>query len=321
MMKKIISIIIPCYNVEKYIITCLDSVYSNGLEEELFEVILVDDESPDQVVKIASQYLKSKINYKIIRQKNMGLGGARNTGMRNAVGKFIVFLDPDDTLVLQSYNFLETSNSQIIQLASENISPSGQIISRYQPPNITGVTGRDFWLKHLVMPSACNKIYRKSFLKEYNLEFKNHLYSEDIEFNARAFFFARNVTAKNILIQRFLQSPNSITRNKSVASRKKLFEDLVQIIKYLVQFKEEKSESKEDERFFDKIISDIGLGVINFGLRNPVDKSQIYQIKKFLLDNNIPIFSITYDNKFKNLFKFFLRFPYSILMLKTILYK
>ncbi|WP_226063978.1 glycosyltransferase family 2 protein [Kaistella polysaccharea] len=320
-MKKILSIIIPCYNVEKYIVTCLESVYSTGLHEEKFEVILVDDESPDQVVKIASDYLVEKTNYKIIRQTNRGLGGARNTGIKNASGKYIIFLDPDDTLVLRNYNFLENCNADIVQLASENISIYGDVISAYNPPDIKNITGRKFWLNNLIMPSACNKIYLRSFLNKYSLEFKDHLYSEDIEFNARAFFYAQHVTVKGILIQRFLQSPNSITRNKSITSRKKLFDDLFNIIKYLVIFKKDNSKSLEDKKYFDKIISDVGLGVLNLGLRNSIEKSEIIRVRRFLLDNKIPIFTIVYDNKNKNLFKYILRMPFSINLLKLIFTK
>lgn len=317
----IISVIIPCYNVDKYIVTCLDSVYSKHFPHDEFEVIIVDDGSTDDVVKTATEYLTGRTSWKIIRQRNKGLGGARNTGIRNAVGKYIIFLDADDQLVLQNYCFLNNCNAQIIQLASENILHSGEVISRYNPPNITNINGRDFWLHHVIMPSACNKMYLRTFLSDYNLEFKERLYSEDIEFNARAFFYAENVTVKNVLLQRFLQSPNSITRNKSITSRKKLFTDLFTIIKYLVIFKEVHSELLEDKRYFDKIISDIGLGTLNMGVRNAIDKSEVYKLKEFLLNHNIPIFTLKYDNKNKNLFKYILRIPCSVVILKILLQK
>lgn len=317
----VISVIIPCYNVDKYIVKCLESVYTRQFPHDEFEVILVDDESTDDVVKIATHYLTDKTNWKIIRQSNKGLGGARNTGIKNAVGKYIIFLDADDQLVLQNYCFLNNCNAQIIQLASESILNSGEVISRYNPPNITNIKGRDFWLHHVIMPSACNKIYLRTFLSDYNLEFMEHLYSEDIEFNARAFFYAEHVTVKNVLFQRFLQSPNSITRNKSITSRKKLFIDLFTIIKYLVLFKEDKSKLLEDRKYFDKIISDIALGALHMGLRNAVEKSEIHRLKKYLLAHKIPIFTIRYDNKNKNLFKHILRFPYAIGLLKILLKK
>ncbi|MDQ0478168.1 glycosyltransferase family 2 protein [Chryseobacterium sp. MDT2-18] len=317
----LISVIIPCYNVEKYVIKCLESVYLQQFPTEEFEVILVDDESTDDVVKIATAYLTGKTNWKIIRQSNKGLGGARNTGIRNAVGKYIIFLDADDQLVLQNYFFLKNCNAQIIQLASENVSNSGRVISSYHPPDITNIKGRDFWLNHVIMPSVCNKMYLRTFLNDHSLEFKEHLYSEDIEFNSRAFFYAENVKVKNQIFQHFLQTPDSITRNNCITNRKKLFGDLFAIIKYLVLFKEDKSKLVEDRRYFDKIISDIALGAINMGLRNAIDKSEVYKLKEFLLTHNIPIFTIVYDNNYKNLFKYILRIPYSVVILKILLKK
>lgn len=317
-MVAILSVIIPCYNVDKYIISCLDSIYSKGFDEDEFEVILVDDESPDQVVLVASEYLKDKKNYTIVRQKNKGLGGARNTGMQKAVGKFILFLDADDVLVMRDYAFLKKCTAQIIQLSSANITVDGKISSAFHAPDVNEITGKEFWLNYTVMPSACNKLYRKSFIKEYNLEFKNHIYSEDIEFNARAFFFAKRVTSKNVLVQHFLQSPNSITRNRNLESRKKLFADLTKITELLILFKNTHSKKAEDDKYFNKIISDIGLGILNLGIRNQIEISEIYRLRRYLVDNKIPIFKIKYDNKNKNIFKRILQIPFSILILKTV---
>ena len=314
----LISIIIPCYNVEQYIEKCIDSVYDHKLSESEFELIIINDGSTDQSVAIAQELILNKSNAKIISQENKGLGGARNTGILNAVGKYIIFLDADDVLVLRNYSFLTEASAQIIQLASETISPFGKIISKYNSPNIENIKGRDFWLNHVIMPSACNKIYLKTFLNDYDLKFKEHLYSEDIEFNTRAFFYAEHVTAKNIILQQFLQSHNSITRNKSATSRKKLFGDLFAIIKYLVLFKEQNSKSVADKKYFDKIISDIGLGTLHLGLRNTIEKSEIYRLKAFLVKSKIPIYTISYDNRNKNLFKYILRIPYSIGILKLI---
>ncbi len=315
----LISIIIPCYNVEQYLEKCIDSVYDQKLSESEFELIIINDGSTDRSVAIAKELFLNRSNAKIISQENKGLGGARNTGILNAVGKYIIFLDADDQLVLQNYFFLKNCNAQIIQLASENVLNSGHVISSYHPPNITNIKGRDFWLNHEIMPSACNKMYLRTFLLDYSLEFKEHLYSEDIEFNSRAFFYAEYVKVKNQVLQHFLQTPDSITRNNCITNRRKLFGDLFTIIKYLVLFKEDKSKLLEDKRYFDKIISDIGVGALYFGLRNAIEKSEIYRLKKYLLDHKIPIFTIKYDNKNKNLFKYILRIPFAIGLLKIIL--
>lgn len=97
-----ISVIIPFYNVEKYIVRCIESVKSQTFTD--FECILIDDESLDNSYQIALEAIANDHRFKIIRQKNKGLGGARNTGIENAQGDYIAFLDSDDWW---DNNFLE----------------------------------------------------------------------------------------------------------------------------------------------------------------------------------------------------------------------
>ena len=94
-----LSVIIPVYNVEKYVICCINSVIQNDLESSAYEIIIVDDESPDDSVKTIKSYFQNVANLKVISQKNKGLGGARNTGILNATGTYLLFLDADDYLV------------------------------------------------------------------------------------------------------------------------------------------------------------------------------------------------------------------------------
>lgn len=91
-----ISIIIPIYNVEKYINQCIQSVLHQSYKK--LEIVLVDDESPDQCPVICDQYANEDERIKVIHQKNRGLSGARNAGMECATGEYILFLDSDDYL-------------------------------------------------------------------------------------------------------------------------------------------------------------------------------------------------------------------------------
>ena len=88
------SIIIPMYNTEKYISECLDSVVAQSFNS--FECIIVNDGSTDRSVEIASKYCEANNHFRIVSQENRGLSAARNTGLRNAKGDYIVFLDSDD---------------------------------------------------------------------------------------------------------------------------------------------------------------------------------------------------------------------------------
>lgn len=105
-----VSIIIPVYKAEKYIQNCLDSICNQTYKN--FEVILVDDGSPDDSIKVAEEYLcKTNVRFRIVRQQNLGAAAARNTGVRESKGKRIVFVDSDDYLTKSFLSCLvEASN-------------------------------------------------------------------------------------------------------------------------------------------------------------------------------------------------------------------
>src|SRR5690606_37919251 len=107
------SIVVPIYNVEMYIAKCLQSAIHNGMDSDDFEIIVIDDESRDNSVAIVEEFKNVHTTIKLFSQKNKGLGGARNTGIDNASGNYILFLDSDDLL-------LPNTIKQIIRMAIEN---------------------------------------------------------------------------------------------------------------------------------------------------------------------------------------------------------
>ena len=93
-MEKLISIVLPIYNVEKYIEKCMDSVLNQTYKN--IEVILVDDGSPDRCPKICEEYAKKDNRIKVVHKENGGLSDARNAGIKVANGEYITFIDSDD---------------------------------------------------------------------------------------------------------------------------------------------------------------------------------------------------------------------------------
>lgn len=96
---KQLSIIIPVYNVEKYIRTCIESLYRQGLNEECFEVIIVNDGTRDRSMDVIADIVQKHSNIIIIEQENQGLSMARNNGLAKASGEYILFVDSDDLLI------------------------------------------------------------------------------------------------------------------------------------------------------------------------------------------------------------------------------
>lgn len=99
-----VSIVVPIYNVEKYLPKCVESLMSQNLKE--VEIILVDDGSPDNSGQLAEDYAKRDNRIKVIHQKNTGLGPARNSGIDAATGEYVGFVDSDDWVNMEMYSCL-----------------------------------------------------------------------------------------------------------------------------------------------------------------------------------------------------------------------
>ena len=123
-----ITIIIPVYNAKKYLRDCIESVFSQTYHN--LEIILVDDGSTDGSEKLVDDYAKTDKRIKAIHQKNMGLSGARNTGLKHATGKYVTFVDSDDRIDINMieglYNALTDSDANIAVCSFKEIYPNGK---------------------------------------------------------------------------------------------------------------------------------------------------------------------------------------------------
>lgn len=124
-----VSIVVPIYNVEKYLDRCLQSIINQTLRE--IEIILVDDESPDNCPKICDAYAKIDNRIKVIHKKNEGLGFARNSGMNIATGEYVAFVDSDDYIDLDYYEKLyrNSQNSDLVLCGYKNVDNKGKIVN------------------------------------------------------------------------------------------------------------------------------------------------------------------------------------------------
>lgn len=189
-----ISVIVPVYKVEKYLEKCL-----NGILEQThknFELILVNDGSPDRSGEICDTYEKKDSRIKVIHQTNRGVAEARNKGLEIAQGTYIYFCDPDDyiesNLLEDNFNLMEkySANMVVFGYYNEKITRKGIRIR----DNVPGIhvfleTKENFRNKFEILFSAYimytlwNKLYRKSYLIENNCRFESVKVGEDTKFN------------------------------------------------------------------------------------------------------------------------------------------
>ena len=193
-----VSVIVPIYNVEKYLDRCLNTIINQTLKE--IEIILVDDKSPDNCPKMCDEYAKKDNRIKVIhKSKNEGLGFARNSGIEIAKGEFIAFVDSDDYIDLDFYEKLykNRENSDVIYGLVKTESNGKIIKTTTNPLNQSKFEGEEVLTKVLYNMighvnknialgiSVCKAIYKREIFEKYKIRFcsERQFISEDYIFD------------------------------------------------------------------------------------------------------------------------------------------
>ena len=164
-----LSVIIPFYNVEKYIAQCLDSVYAQDIPESEYEVICVNDYSPDNSREIVLEYQKQHSNLILIEhEKNKKLGAARNTGLRAAKGKYVWFIDSDDYIkencLKKMLNVTEKNELEVLQFNTYRFKNKECYPYKYFPKETDVITGMESFAVYFNFSETWNKLFLKEFL-------------------------------------------------------------------------------------------------------------------------------------------------------------
>lgn len=218
-MKPLLTVVIPVYNVEKYLKRCVESVLVQGWHN--YDILLVDDGSTDSSPQICDDYVKAYDFISVIHKENGGLSEARNTGISHAKGEYVYFPDSDDWLEPQTFTELaEVLESQEFELVSFNREfVKGEEDAIVSDPLVTQVFGgKDAFvqmLKHSYITGFANdKIYKKSLFIDNNISFPKGKYYEDLGTNYKLFLSTKNVFATNQKYYHYLiDNPDSITQS------------------------------------------------------------------------------------------------------------
>lgn len=214
-----LSIVVPIYNVEQYLEECLESIYKLNIKKE---IILVNDESPDNSHKIMEKYKKlHPMDTTIVNQRNKGLSGARNSGLRVAKGKYIAFIDSDDFIDTKKYEeFFNKGKHKKLDIIIGNYQKYDgkkylDVCKRDKKINNFGViNGKEFFEKSMELNSfkeeVWDDIYNREFLINNNLKFKEGLLHEDTLFFIQALIKAEKVEYLDIPFYIYRQRDDSI---------------------------------------------------------------------------------------------------------------
>lgn len=224
----LVSFIIPAYNVEKYISKTLESLLNQTNKN--FEIIVVNDGSTDKTLEVANNILqRSKFkNFKIINKENGGVSSARNAGLKEAKGDYVIFLDGDDyvneRLVEKIEKFSKNSEPEIITWKYSHVYLCKNNIKFKNVHEFNGLeeniiyNGKDVLTKILVERNFWiainNGAYNRKFIKQYNLYFiEDCIYNEDLEFTFKSLAVANKILFIDEILSYYLQRKNSITKS------------------------------------------------------------------------------------------------------------
>ena len=233
MSEQLLSIIVPVYNVEEYLPHCINSLLDQGLTEKQYEIILVNDGSTDNSPVICQSYVDKYPFIHCYSQKNQGLSGARNTGMKHVAGKYIQFVDSDDFLQPNSIKaVLEAAEKYDADLAffQGRYYPQTEKITCIHPFEHDKVyNGDDLLLSSMIVGSVWCNIYKTTFLKESKITFYPGIFHEDIDFNHRLYPKARRVIFTDADVYRYRYNNGSITHVKNPKKAEKRILDNILI--------------------------------------------------------------------------------------------
>ena len=223
-----LSIIVPVYNVEKYVHVCIDSLYRQGLDEKCFEVIIVNDGTTDNSMGVIEDLLAHHSNIIVINQENQGLSVARNNAMKIAQGKYILMPDSDDLIIDYSLKPLldKALETGVDMIVADYLTMNDQEImdSRLNQPIQSCLTFEETSGIKLLAPEYCRfywrSLYRKEFLTESGISFVPGIFSQDVPFTNECLLKAKRCLRTSWLLNIYRRGHDSVSNSYSVRKGK-----------------------------------------------------------------------------------------------------
>lgn len=233
------SFIVPVYNTEKYLERCLDSLVNQTLKD--FEIIVVNDGSTDDSKKIISKYEKKYKNIKVINQKNQGLSMARNNGVKEANGEYLIFIDSDDyveTNLLKEVD-KEIGDSEILRFQVVTEDEEGNNVKAYNEDPFNEMKGYDAFKYiseyHFVEPAWCY-VYQTDYYLDNKFNFKKDVYHEDFGLIPYVIYKAMKVKSISYSGYHYITRDGSIMNNNDYKKTVKKAFDMLEQYKTLRLF-------------------------------------------------------------------------------------
>lgn len=289
-----LSIVVPVYGVAKYLPKCVDSLLAQDISD--YEIILVDDGSPDECPKICDQYAEQYFNIKVIHQSNAGLSAARNTGIAAAQGDYILFVDSDDYLQPNTLGDIlkqaERDNLDVLRFRYQNVRESGDAfapykdMTNYNDYSSTPTDGLTFLNER--MGTQC---YAVQFLVRREIvlleQFTPGIYFEDTDWTPRMLLRASCVASTDLVVYNYLWREGSITLSqKDTTKMRKQLNDKMNLLHKLNEW----GKMVADRRWYDSMISGLVVNIVGIIASTFYHERKEY-VRKIKALNILPITS------------------------------
>ncbi len=283
-----VSVIIPVYNVEKYLRQCLDSVINQTLKD--IEIICINDGSTDDSLQILEEYAKKDERIKVISKENGGLSSARNEGLRRVASELCYFLDSDDyiepNLLETAFNVFSNNDidyycfgSEVYTEENNSLNQETKTLNKYLKIKFNGIQKATFDVGQNQNIHVWNKVFKTSIIKNNNIHFIEGLLYEDIFFTWYYFFLSKKIYFDKNIFHHYRTHSNSImektTQNKSYESA----------ISHLYNWHELFVEISKNKELFNKNYRNLLILLHNYKKRTielsePKDKNRIKGLVK-----------------------------------------
>lgn len=228
-----LSIIIPVYNVEKYISICLESLLNQDLNKKDYEILIINDGSTDRSKEIAEDYSRIHCNVRLYNQENGGVGSARNRGLDLAKGNFLYFLDPDDYVlpnVLKTLiEFAEEKDLDILTFISKQTTSSN--LTHSSPCETKSIIidpiyrGQDYIANYNYRNEVWWYIIKREFIKDTEIKFIEDRWMEDAILTAELFLKANKIAHLHLDAHRHLVVEGSAMTSKEPSHYLRVIDD------------------------------------------------------------------------------------------------
>lgn len=316
-----VSIIIPVYNIEKYIEVCLKHLICRT--SLTYEVLIVEDGSSDNSNEIIKKIIKNQRNFYLIEKNNGGLSSARNSGLKMAKGDYIFFLDGDDFIdisqVEKIYEFAAMNELDIAVGNGKYYFEGNSKKNKYfyageKLRKIKDVTSGKYMFSYMIKHNSYkvevwDKLYRKEFLENNNLLFKEGIFQEDELFTPKAFLKAARVSYFGNIDYNYRQREDSITKTGTVInclSYIEVIEDLYKLYDEKDEMFTEALRKRLNQLYFRTLQSSFDLNeeeklaIWNLLSKYKFDFNFSFKIRNLLYKKNQSLYKILYI-KYKSL--------------------